>query len=57
MAITTCSWLGLSEPPAILPQSPAGSSTNELASRAFVACPAQECAPAAQSFLPTALMP
>ncbi|SRR6266478_126975 len=44
-------------PPWIFLQSPAGSSTNDFGSRACVAWPAQECAPSAQSFLPTALMP
>ena len=44
-------------PPWILLQSPAGSSTNDCESRAFVASPAHECAPSAQSFLPAALMP
>jgi len=44
-------------PPWILEQSPAGSSTKDFVSRALVAWPAQECAPSAQSFLATALMP
>src|SRR5712692_905543 len=44
-------------PPWILEQSPPGSSTKDLESRALVACPAQECAPSAQSFLATLLMP
>src|SRR6516165_448189 len=44
-------------PPWILLQSPAGSSTKDLASRACVAWPAQEWAPSAQSFLAAALMP
>src|SRR5207245_6502369 len=44
-------------PPWILEQSPAGSSTKDFVSRAFVACPAQECAPSAQSFFAAALMP
>src|SRR5215472_7440245 len=35
-------------PPAILPQSPPGSRTNDFGSRACVAWPAQECAPSAQ---------
>src|SRR5260221_565353 len=44
-------------PPWILEQSPAGSSTKDLVSRAWVAWPAQECAPSAQSFFAAALMP
>src|SRR6185437_7128907 len=44
-------------PPWIFAQSPAGSSTYDFESRACVACPAQECAPSAQSFLATALIP
>src|SRR5262245_41838970 len=44
-------------PPAILLQSPAGSITKDLRSRAWVAWPAQEWAPSGQSFLETALMP
>src|SRR6516162_2327075 len=44
-------------PPAILLQSPAGSITKDFGSRACVAWPAQECAPSAQSFFETALMP
>src|SRR5574340_785578 len=44
-------------PPWIFEQSPAGSRTKDLGSRAWVAWPAQECAPSAQSFLATALMP
>src|SRR6516162_5083076 len=44
-------------PPAILPQSPTGSITKDFGSRACVAWPAQECAPSAQSFFETALMP
>src|SRR5262252_1481082 len=45
---------GFRLPPAILPQSPAGSITKDFRSRACVAWPAQECAPSAQSFLATA---
>src|SRR5262249_56627058 len=48
---------GVSLPPAIFEQSPPGRSTNDLPSRACVAWPAQECAPSAQSFFETALMP
>ena len=48
---------GFRLPPAILPQSPAGSITKDFASRACVDWPAQECAPSAQSFFETALMP
>src|SRR6516165_6236458 len=44
-------------PPAILPQSPPGSRTNDFGSRACVAWPAQECAPSAQSFFEAALIP
>src|SRR6266567_3432414 len=44
-------------PPWILPQSPAGSRTNDFGSRACVAWPAHEWAPSAQSFLAAALMP
>src|SRR6266849_6814162 len=44
-------------PPWILEQSPAGSSTKDLVSRALVACPALEWAPSAQSFLASLLMP
>src|SRR6516165_5328158 len=44
-------------PPAILPQSPAGSITKDFGSRACVDWPAQECAPSAQSFLAAALIP
>src|SRR5262249_61035085 len=48
---------GVSLPPAIFEQSPPGRSTNDLPSRACVAWPAQECAPSAQSFFETGLMP
>src|SRR5215831_14948084 len=48
---------GFRLPPAILPQSPAGSITKDFRSRACVAWPAQECAPSAQSFFETALIP
>src|SRR5712692_7271081 len=49
--------LACSLPPWILAQSPAGSSTKDWGSRAFVAWPAQEWAPSAQSFFAAALMP
>src|SRR5258706_1259063 len=44
-------------PPASLPHTPAGSETNEALSMSFVAWPAQECVPAAQSFLPAFATP
>ena len=49
--------IGFGLPPWILPQSPAGKRTKDLPSRGAVAWPAQECAPSAQSFFATALMP
>src|SRR6516164_2238536 len=48
---------GFRLPPEILPQSPAGNSTKDFRSCACVDWPAQECAPSAQSFFETALIP
>src|SRR5258706_6049010 len=44
-------------PPASLAQTPEGSDTNEALSISLVAWPAQECVPAAQSFLPALATP
>src|SRR5258706_802657 len=44
-------------PPASLAKTPAGSETNEALSMSLVAWPAQECVPAAQSFLPALATP
>src|SRR5258706_14078322 len=44
-------------PPASLAQTPEGSETNEALSMSLVAWPAQECVPAAQSFLPALATP
>src|SRR5215469_10551279 len=48
---------GVSEPPTMRSQVPFGSATNSFGLLSLVLCPAQACAPPAQSFLPDLAMP
>ena len=48
---------GVREPPTMRSQVPFGSATNSLGLLSLVLCPAQACAPPAQSFFPDFAMP